>query len=76
VTCGTSSVSKSTANTYGGIACGCVDGYIWDVMTNACILPCIGNNTICMNCKIIPNTNKTKAAIVGNTNNYRNINGG
>lgn len=75
VTCGTSAISKSTTQTFGGIACGCIAGYLWDIMTNTCIRTCTLASINCMNCNKIPNVN-TKTSIVGNSKNYRNLKGG
>jgi len=72
--CGT--ISKSTTTSYGGIACGCSTGYIWDVMTNTCIKECTDSIANCMNCKKIPNTNTAKVAAKGNSSTYRNFTGG
>jgi hypothetical protein len=41
--------------------CICRPGYIWDVMTNACIEPCHFEDIECMNCSAIPFVASKKA---------------
>jgi hypothetical protein len=61
VACGSSAVPNSVAGYY-GVACKCATGYIWDVMTNACIANCPSTGCT-MNCANIPNVVTGSAAI-------------
>jgi len=74
--CGSTSYLKSVTSTSNYVvACKCLTGYIWDVMTNACILACT-SVTCTMNCSKIPNVVTGGVAAAGNTTKYRNIVGG
>jgi hypothetical protein len=46
-----------------GVACQCISGYIWDVMTNACIIGCPSTGCT-INCGKIPNVITTSALSV------------
>lgn len=80
VVCGSSSVPNSVASSSTSnylIACSCKPLYIWDVMTNACILRTVCSSSSCkMNCLKIPNVITTALAATGDPNSYRNVIGG
>jgi hypothetical protein len=71
VVCGTSAVPNSVAAFY-GVACQCISGYTWDVMTNACIFSCPITGCI-INCLKIPYVLVTSPAKSVNLVTVRNI---
>jgi hypothetical protein len=73
VTCGSTAVPNSIAGYY-GVACACATGYIWDVMTNACISKCPSAGCT-MNCASIPNVANTTPVLASSIT-ARNLPGG
>lgn len=72
VTCGTTAVPNSIPGYY-GVACRCVGGYAWDVMTNTCIRL---STTYTMTCSSIPNVVPNSVAVPVIQVAVRNIAGG
>jgi len=71
VTCGTSAVPNSVAGFF-GVACQCISGYIWDVMTNACIVNCPSTGCT-INCSKIPYALVSSPALPVTSVTVRNI---
>jgi len=71
VACGTSAVPNSVAGFF-GVACQCVAGYIWDVMTNTCIVSCPSTGCT-ITCNKISYTSLTLAALPVTSVTVRNI---
>jgi len=70
--CGTTAVPNSMAGYY-GVACRCVGGYIWDVMTNTCIRL---SSTYTMTCSSIPDVLANSASLPVSQVAVRNLAGG
>lgn len=57
--------ADANAKTTGGnnVACVCVTGYVWDVITQSCVEACAANDYTCLACADIPNTDGTDAVL-------------
>lgn len=60
-------IPETNASRATALACSCLGGKVWDVMTNACISPCIDNDSSCMKCADLPGATGASAVALDST---------